>query len=108
MLEAYKELPIWFRNRLKKVMEHNEYPSDCVGVENCLTIESWTPVDLIVREELNNGGGSAKGFLGLSTSDCHRCYKYIKENKEYFIAKHLVNESARNNCGFPLWHNYNF
>ena len=98
----------WFINRLKTVMEHNDYPTDCITVENCRSIDSWTPCDLIAREYLNNGGGSAKGFLGLTKAECIRCYDYMKEIKQELIDLHYVNEKAWNNYGITLWTNYNF
>ncbi len=98
----------WFINRLKTVMEHNDYPKDCMTVENCNTIGNWTPCDLIAREYLNNGGGSAEGFLGLAKEECIRCYDYMKEIKQELIDLHYVNEEAWNNSGITLWANYNF
>ena len=108
MIDTIKELPIWFRNRLKKIMEHNEYPEDCLTVTNCLTIDNWSPCDLIAREELNNGGGSAGGFLGITPTECHKCYYFMKENKQLFIDKDLISKTAWNNSGFQLWDNYDF
>lgn len=108
MLDTHKELPLWFRNRVRTIMEHNNYPDDCLDVENCLSIGNWTPIDLILREWLNNGGGSAKGFLGIDTAECRRSFYYVVEHKDYFIKNNLVNKKAWNNSGFPLWDNYDF
>lgn len=102
------KLEQWFKDLLAKVMEHNDYPNDCLDYKTCNTINSWTPADLIVREYLNNGGGSAQGFLGITTEECQKCYDYIVENKEYFIYNDLVNERATNNSGWELWFNWNF
>ena len=108
MLNTYKELPIWFRNRVKKVMEHNKFTADMISVKVCDRKQKWTPCDLIIREELNNGGGSAKGFLGLSTADCHKCYDFLVKNKEMVKKLDLVNEKGVNNWGFTLWSNWNY
>jgi hypothetical protein len=56
-----------FKSYLKKVMEHNDYTSDMTTVDVCNEKDKWTPCDLILREYYNNGGGSAKGFLGITT-----------------------------------------
>lgn len=98
----------WFKNRLRTIMEHNEYEEDMVDVEACDKHNKWTPIDLIAREYLNNGCGSAKGFLGLTPSECKKCYDYICEAKDYIVANRLVNKSACNNSGFPLWSNYEY
>ena len=106
-----KRLALWFRNRIKTVMEHNDYPKDCLTVKDCSTLGEcgwWTPVDLIIREQLNNGGGSARGFLGLTPSECKKSYYYACEHKELLKELDLVNKSAVNNSGFPLWNNYDF
>lgn len=102
------ELENWFKKKLKKVVEHNEYDEDTLTEEECDKIDKWTPCDLIAREELNNGGGSAKGFLGITPNDCNKCYDYMKENKDYFVKNHLVSKKAWNNSHFPLWDNYDF
>ena len=103
-----KRIPIWFRNRIKKVMEHNKYTEDMVTVEVCEKKGKWTPCDLIIREERNNGGGSAKGFLGLTTADCHRCYEFLRENKDIVKALDMVSETGYNNYGYPLWKGWNY
>lgn len=101
----------WFLNRLKKIIEHNHYPENALTVEECDKIGkcgSWTPCDLIAREYLNNGGGSSKGFLGITSSECVKCYDYMQDIKQELIEKHMINESATNNSGFTLWTCYNF
>lgn len=109
MLNTYKELPIWFRNRVKKVMEHNNYhKEDWITSQVCEENGKWSPCDLIIREELNNGGGSAKGFLGLTTAECHKCYDFLVENKEIVKKLDLVSEKGVNNWGFTLWSNWNY
>lgn len=108
MLDTYKKLPIWFRNRVKKVMEHNDYTEDMVSVNVCEKRGKWTPCDLIIREELNNGGGSAQGFLGLTSIECHTCYKFLVNNKELVKSMDLVNEQGWNNSGFKLWNDWNY
>ena len=97
-----------FENTLKKVMEYNSYSKELITVAECEKINKWTPCDLIAREYLNNGGGSAPGFLGISSSQCVNAYKYMCEIKEELIEKDMVNEKAWNNFGFPLWSHYNF
>lgn len=98
----------WFENRLKKVMQHNDYKEEWLTTQKCMEVNKWTPCDLIAREYLNNGGGSAQGFLGLTRAECIKCYDYMCEIREELIAKDMVNKQAWNNSGFPLWSNYNF
>ena len=98
----------WFEKHLKTIMEHNDYESTQITVEECNKINSWTPVDLILREYLNNGGGSAQGFLGVSPKTCVNLYNYIKEHKVEFIDANMINKDAKNNWGFQLWKDYNF
>lgn len=106
-LDIYKkDLPLWFRNLLKKVMAHNEYEEADTTATECGKKDRWTPCDLIVREYLNNGGGSSKGFLGVSPSDCKRGYWFIKEHQQELRALDLYNKDGWNNCGCPLWKNY--
>ena len=105
------ELSKWFIERLNKVCKHNNYVPNSFTVRECDKIGangSWTPCDLIAREYLNNGCGSAKGFLGLTPSECMECYIYMCANKELILKLDYVNETARNNSGFTLWTNYNF
>ena len=97
-----------FMNKLKKIMAHNNYGSDWLYVSTCEEHDKWTPVDLVIREYLNNGGGSAKGFLGIYPYECRDLYHYICENKEEIINLNMVSESGWNNSGFPLWDNYDF
>ena len=101
------KLPKWFLNRLHTVMEHNEYSEEMITVEECDKHGKWTPTDLILREYYNNGGGSSKGFLGITPSDCIKCYEFIKENQEALRELNYYNEKGFNNFGFPLWSNYN-
>lgn len=101
------QLPKWFTNTIKKVMEHNDYEENQMTVYECEQIGRWTPIDLICREYLNNGGGSAKGFLGLTRGECVKAYNYIRENKKFFIDEDWLSQNGYNNFGFTLWHNYN-
>ena len=89
-------------------MQHNNYEEDWLYVSTCEEHNKWTPVDLVIREYLNNGGGSAKGFLGIYPYECKKCYDYIRENKQEIIDLNMVNEDGWNNSGFPLWNDYNF
>ena len=102
------KLPVWFRNRLKTVMAHNNYGTDWFDVNTCDEYFKWTPCSLILREYLNNGGGSSKGFLGISTSECIRCVNFIRENREELIKMNYINIDGWNNSGFMLWTNYKF
>ena len=95
-------------NRLHTIMEHNEYSKEMLTVAVCEPKDKWTPCDLIAREYLNNGGGSAKGFLGISCSECGKCYDYMVENREELIANDMISKDAWNNSGLRLWSNYNF
>lgn len=97
-----------FDNRIKKVMEHNGYSEEMRTVKACEEKGYWTPVDLIIREWLNNGGGSSKGFLGLTRAECRDCYNYAARHKDELIEENLVSESATNNFGLHLWSNYGY
>ena len=97
-----------FITTLKKVMEHNEYTPEMLTVEECDKQDRWTPCDLILREYLNNGGGSAKGFLGIGPKACESAYRYICEHKQELIEQNYINKDAHNNFGFSLWKNWNF
>ena len=97
-----------FLQILKRVMKHNDYKSGCVKVEQCDKIGRWTPCDLIIREHLNNGDGSAEGFLGITPNENNLAYEYIRGNKDYFIKQNMVNKDGYNNFGFPLWNDYDF
>ena len=98
----------WFYNRLKTVMEHNghDFNLESITVDACDKLGIWTPCDLILREYYNNGGGSAKGFLGISTAECIKCYAYIYENQEELKKLNYISKNGYNNSGFLLWSNY--
>ena len=96
-----------FNEILHKVMKHNDYTDDMTTVAACNERDAWTPCDLIMREYLNNGGGSAIGFLGITKRECCEAYDFIMDDIETFIAADMINERAWNNSGFPLWNNYN-
>lgn len=102
------KLDRWFKNRLKTIMDHNDFEEEWLTVKTCSEQDKWTPCDLIAREYLNNGGGSSKGFLGITPKECIRCYDYMKEHKDYLVENDLVSEKAWNNSGFPLWNSYDF
>jgi len=97
----------WFEKTIKDVAAHNEH-GDAITVAECDKLSIWTPCDLIIREYLNNGAGSAKGFLGISPARCIKAYNYAKTIKAELIEKNLINKEAWNNSGFPLWDNYDF
>ena len=96
-----------FERVMNKVMKHNDFAPNMTTVAECDKAGKWTPCDLVMREILNNGGWSAKGFLGISCDDCYDAYNYIKEHIEEFIAADRISEEAWNNSGCPLWDNYN-
>ena len=102
------KLAKWFINRLNTIKKHNRYESDWNTTEICNTHDKWTPCDLIAREYLNNNGGSAKGFLGISRAECIRCYDYMVKNRNALISMDYVNAEAWNNSGITLWKHYNF
>ena len=97
----------WFEKTLKDVATHNEHDG-VMTVAECEKKGIWTPCDLIIREYLNNGAGSSRGFLGISPARCIRAYNYAKTIKQELIEKDLISEEAWNNSGFPLWSNYDF
>lgn len=98
----------WFKNRLTTIMRHNGYTSSMITVEECEKKNKWTPCDLILREWLNNGGGSSKGFLGITRSECRKCFLYICDNKQELIDLDMISKDATNNAGFPLWYSWHF
>ena len=102
----YKDLPKWFRNRIETVMKHNDFEESWITVEECDKVRKWTPVDLMLREEYNNGSGSAKGFLGLTPSQNRKCYEYIREHQKELKELDLYNKDGFNNFGFSLWTDY--
>lgn len=102
------KLDKWFKNRLQTIMKHNDYEEDWLDATTCERADKWTPCDLIAREYLNNGCGSAKGFLGLMPSEAEKAYAYMCQNKKYLVENDLVSEEAWNNSGFSLWKNYGF
>lgn len=102
------KLAKWFENRIKTVMDHNEYSEDMKTAQECNKRGHWSPCDLIAREYLNNGGGSANGFLGMSKTECKKCYLYMCENRDEIVRLDLVSKEGYNNFGFKLWENYGF
>ena len=112
-MKTYDDLPKWFRNQIETVLRHNDYAKECgitdpsqATATECAKHDRWSPCDLILREEYNNGGGSARGFLGLTPSQCHNGYRFIKEHQEELKAMDMYNKDGRNNFGFSLWHDY--
>ena len=98
----------WFLNKLNTIGAYNNY-NGALTVAECNKIGkygSWTPTDLVLREWLNNGGGSSKGFLGISRAECIKCYDYILENLKELISLDMVNKEGYNNFGFKLWNDY--
>jgi len=95
-----------FMKHITEVMKHNDYTDDMLTASVCGEKGFWSPVDLIMREYYNNGGGSAKGFLGLSTSVAIRCADYIVEHQKELRELDYYNKEGYNNFGFPLWNNY--
>ena len=104
---TYNDLPRWFRNRITKVMEHNDFEAHWITVDVCEKLDKWTPVDLMLREHYNNGDGSAKGFLGLTPAQNYKCYQFIKEHQNELRELNLYNKDGYNNWGFKLWSDYN-
>lgn len=100
------DLPRWFKNRLHKVMEHNDYTDDMLTTEVCNKKDRWTPCDLICREFYNNGCGSAKGFLGLTPAQCKEAFGFIREHQNELREMDYYNKDGFNNWGFKLWENY--
>lgn len=97
-----------FENRIQKVFKANPELEGKRTVSDCNTINRWTPIDLIIREYLNNGGGSAPGFLGMTRRQCYECMDYIRANKKELIKADLINADGCNTAGIPLWNHYNF
>ena len=96
-------LPKWFKNRLQTVRVYNEYEPTWLTVSECEKNDKWTPCDLIYREHLNNGGGSAKGFLGLTPAECRKAATFISEHKQELVDMDLLSRKGWNNCGITLW-----
>lgn len=100
------KLPKWFQNRLHTIMEHNDYSEEMITTVECDKHDKWTPTDLVLREYYNNGGGSARGFLGITRRECIRCYEFIKEHQSELREMNYYNEKGINNWGFTLWTNW--
>lgn len=100
------KLPRWFQNRLHTIMKHNDYSEDMITVAICEPKDKWTPTDLILREYYNNGGGSSRGFLGISCKECIRCYEFILQNQQELKAMDYYSKTGYNNWGFKLWDNW--
>lgn len=95
-----------FNNTLLKVAKHVGLLPTEQTVGECDKKNAWTPTDLILREYYNNGGGSAKGFLGITMNTCIQAYNYIKEHQNELVSKDYINKDGYNNSGFPLWKDY--
>lgn len=100
---TYEQLPLWFRNRIKKVMATYKYASDEITATACDKALQWSPLDLILREHYNNGDACAKAFCGLTPSENRRAAEYAIENQEALKELDLYSEKAWNNCGITLW-----
>jgi len=64
--------------------------------------EKWTIADLFIRQELNN---ACDGF---GMKNVNEVFCYLVENKEQLIEYDLLSKKGFNNCGYPLWKNYDF
>ena len=102
-----------FESILKRVLAHNndddgygENATISITADECDALGKWSPCDLIIREELNNGGGSARGFLGIAPKECHDSYDYLVAHKEEL--KPLISQNGWNNFGCALWSNWDF
>ena len=104
--EEWGREPEWFRKDVMKVMAHNDYEEGMDLAKACDERGYWSPVDLMMREYYNNGGGSAKGFLGISTSECIRCAEHIVANQGKLREMGAYSKDGFNNFGFPLWKDY--
>ena len=100
----FAELPLWFRNRIKKVMVHNDYDDHFLYAKNADRAGLWSPLDLILREYYNNGGGSSKGFLGIPKAECVRCHDYAVANQDGL--HDFYSKRGANNWGITLWDDY--
>jgi hypothetical protein len=103
---TYEQLPLWFPNRIKTVMEHNGYDDYWITASTCNSKQHWSPLDLILREHYNNGDGSAKGFCGLTPAQNRKAYEYAVQNQQVLKELDLYSEKGWNNWGFPLWDKY--
>ena len=92
----------WFVDILKKVYETGYYEDEELVENN----GSYTPVDLIARECLNNGGGSYMGFFGISEDECVSAFGYIVEHQDELAELHLYSKDGYNNFGCQLWSDY--
>lgn len=82
---------------------HNFEPHE---VEKYFVNDSrWTPVDLILRDWLNNG---TFNFCGLTQEEGYAALDFIKEHKAELIENNQVSRYGFNNFGIGLWNNYEF
>ena len=93
-----------FEKNLVKFMEFNGCKE--LTVTKCDLLGVWTPIDLIMREYYNNGGGNyaCYGFKTIRAFD--NMVDYIVEHQKELRAKNLYNKDGYNAFGFPLWSNY--
>ena len=63
---------------------------------------SWTIVDLFLRQFLNNMSD------GFGMTNVAAVFDYLVTVKDQLIEHNLISKEGRNNSGFPLWEDYNF
>lgn len=102
-----KRVPIWVQSKVRKIMEHNshEFPND-ITVKECEKKDLWTPIDLSLREDINNGSGSSKGFLGILPHENKKLSQWIRENAQLLKELDYLSEFGWNNFGILLWSNW--
>lgn len=112
-MKAYMITKEKFESILKRVLKHNndigQYGDNAtisITADECDKRDLWSPCDLIIREQINNIGRSARGFLGISAGQCWDAYFYIKTHKEEL--KPLISQNGWSNSGCALWSNWDF
>ena len=94
----------YFNKRLLKFMEDNGCKE--LTVTKCDLLGVWTPVDLIMREYYNNGGGNHKNYGFRTLKSFYNMVDYIREHQQELREKNLYNKDGYNPFGFQLWKDY--
>ena len=72
------------------------------NIRHTVNKDKWTLTDLFLRQYLNN-------FIdGFGLYNVEEVYHYLVQHKDDLIAYNFVSKDGYNNCGQPLWKDYEF
>lgn len=104
---TYEQLPLWFRECIKKVMDTNEYADNEITASACDKVLKWSPLDIILREHYSHKSSSAWVFCGLARSQNHKAARYAIDNQDALKELDLYSEKAWwDNSKVLLWNNH--